>query len=233
MFSLVFPCHSSNLDTIIFVIECFLKQKEYINQIIVIFNSVKEDISDIINKIKLLCNNIIFEYKIFKSRINPGIARNKSYDLIKSDYVIFHDADDEPHPNKLEIIKYMFYKLNCDEIHHLLQPISLQFLNYDLNNIKYKEVDNKEILNFIKKGSVCLNNYVKMPVSHGLISIKKDKLLEIEWNCLRSGEDRDFITKSVNNNNKIVVVEAFLSKYDKLSKKSLFKYYPKYYTLFP
>ena len=34
------------------------------------------------------------------------------------------------------------------------------------------------------------------------------------------------------NNNKIVILEAFLSKYDKLPKKSLMIYYPKYYKLF-
>ena len=174
--------------------------------------------------------NISFDHKIFGARIRPGLARNEAYNLINSDYIMFHDADDEPHPKKLSIHKYIFEKTNCDHINHLFQPIELDFLDY--KDITYLEVDNKEVMNHMKKGSVILNDYSKMPVAHGLISMKTEKLLEIKWNELKTGEDRDFITKSIKKNNKLVIVEAFLSKYDKLPLKSLMKYYPKYYKLF-
>ena len=39
-----------------------------------------------------------------------------------------------------------------------------------------------------------------MPVAHGLISMKTEKLLQIKWNELKTGEDRDFITKSIKKN---------------------------------
>ena len=232
MFSLVIPCHSSNLNTILFIVNCFIKEKKLLNLIIIIFNNIKkfDTIKDIVQQINLL--NIKFKYKYFKNSIHPGIARNLSYDLIESDYIVFHDADDEPHPKKLKIIKYVFDNTNADQIHHLFQPIELDFLDYQLEKIKYLKIDNKEIFNFQKRNCVLLNTYSKMPVSHGLISIKKNKLIEIEWNNLRSGEDRDFITKSIKNDNNIYIIEAFLSKYDKFKIKSLNLYYNKYFQLF-
>ena len=232
MFSLVIPCHSSNLRTILFVVDCFMKEKQYLNEKIIIFNNIKnfDKIKNIIDKINLY--NIKFKYKYFKNSIHPGIARNLSYEFIESEYVVFHDADDEPHPRKLEIIKYFFENSDADEIHHLFQPIELNFLNYDLDRIHYIIVNNEEIFNYQKKNFVLLNTYSKMPVSHGLISIKTKKLIKIQWNNLRSGEDRDFITKSIKNNNKIMIIEAFLSKYDKLKLKSFIKYHNKYYQLF-
>lgn len=246
MFSLIIPCHCSNLDRIFFVIKCFLNEYnnniknniKLLNQIIIIFNGIKSltvrrKTKQIVKDIKnIIPKGIIFEFEKFQARIRPGLARNASYNFIKSDYIIFHDADDEPHPNKLLINKYFFEEISVDQIHHLFQPIDLNFLEYDdFSKINYIKVDNNKIFDFTKKGLVLLNQYSKMPVSHGLISIKKNKLLEISWCDLKTGEDRDFVTKSINNNNKIIIIEAFLSKYDKLPKKSLMKYYPQYYKL--
>ena len=232
MFSLVIPCHSCDLKNIRDTVDYFMKEIKLINQLIIIFNNIKNNdyLIDILNKIQKY--KIQFDYKVFRNSLNPGKARNASYDLIKSEYVVFHDADDEPHYNKLCILKHYFINHKIDQIHHLFQPIQLPFLKYNIEEINYKMIDNKDIFNYQKKGSILLNTYSSMPVSHGLIAIKTDKLLEIEWNNLRTGEDRDFITKSINNNNKIMILEAFLSKYDKLSLKSFSKYHKKYYKLF-
>ena len=37
--------------------------------------------------------NIQFDYKLFRTPLNPGVARNRSYDLIKNDYDINNDTD--------------------------------------------------------------------------------------------------------------------------------------------
>jgi glycosyltransferase involved in cell wall biosynthesis len=234
MFSLIIPCHSKDLGTIYGVVNSFIKtDSDLIKQIIIIFNGDKEKVNDVVNKIKgLISKTIRFDYKIFEEQLNPGIARYESYDLIKSEYVAFHDADDEPHPMKLQIINNIFKKKNPDMIYHLYQPIIFPFLKYQLNKIKYDWVDNNIAKKYIDKKFIALYKYYKGPVTHGLFAIKTDKLIKIKWSNLKSGEDREFLTKCINNNYSIIIVDAHLSKYDKFSEKRFKMNHFKHYKLF-
>jgi len=235
MFTIVFPCHIKHINKILLPIKSFLKSENHlINQIIIIFNGIDNiDMTDIIQKISVEINkyNIVFNYKIFKEQLNPGIARNKSHDMILSDYIIFHDSDDEPHPLKLTIIRDIFLETKADQVYHLFQPINLSFLDYSkkIGNIDYCIVDNNE---YKSCNNLVLTNKSIGPVSHGLISIKKDKLLNIDWSNKRTGEDRDFALKSIKNNNKLVIIKAFLSKYDKYRVSKFKRKFNKYYKLF-
>ena len=236
MFSLVIPCHSKDLKTVYEVVNSFIKTSySLIKQIIIIFNGIKdkEKVNNIINKIKVLIGNtIMFDYKIFRKRLNPGIARNESYNLIKSEYVAFHDADDEPHSMKLQILDYIFKKENPDMIYHLYQPIAFPFLKYQLDKIEYDWVNNEDVKKYTDNGFIALWMYYNAPVTHGLFAIKTKKLLKFGWSNLKSGEDREFLTKCINNDYSVIIIGAFLSKYDKFTEKKFRKKYIEHYKLF-
>lgn len=253
MFTLVFPCFITHIHKVKIPLGLFLKEHDIvrnstigkinlINQIIIIFNGVlsKRDkefnsiISEIKNSINIIDANIKFDYKLFREQLNPGIARNKSYDLITNDYIVFHDSDDDPHPYKLSIIRDMFLKTDVDQLHHLIFPTDLNFINYkhDSNfsfNIDYVKINNNE---FINEENIVLSNKIIGPVSHGLISIKKSKLLEIEWCNLRGGEDRKFVLESMKMNNKIYIIKGFLSSYEKYKINRFKNHYSDFYKLF-
>jgi len=260
VFSLIIPCHNSHIKYVDKTIDFFLKEHLkvlnitnnnviLINQIIIIFcniqtrsweNRMKNSIKIIKNKIE---NNydlskINFIYKSYSVPLNPGTTREKSYDVIKNDYVVFHDADDEPHPFKLSIIRSMFLNTNCDQIHHPFQPIELPFLftefddNMNFKNIQYKIVD-KEKIPMSGDKIKSLSSPDVGPIGHGLISIKKEKLLEINWVNIRNGEDREFIAQSLNNNNKLIIIKIPLSKYDKYPVRKMKKYFPEIFKLYP
>jgi len=187
MFTLVFPCFVKNMHKVKLPLKSFLKEHDIvrnltkgrinlINQIIIIFNGIitRRDkefnaiISEIKNSINTIDANIKFDYKLFRKSLNPGIARNESYDLIKNDYVVFHDSDDEPHSYKLSIIRDTFLKTQADQIYHLLFPEGLAFINYkfDLNfsfDIDYVKINNSE---FIKKDKK--NYQVKQLVQYNM-----------------------------------------------------------------
>jgi len=260
MFSLVVPCHNSHIKYVDNTINFFLKEYlkivkltnnriHLIHQIIIIFCNVhsrswENRMKNVIKKIKYTIENnydlknINFIYKSYSIPLNPGMARQKAYDVIKSKHVVFHDADDEPHPFKLSIMRYMFKNTNADHIHHPFQPIDLPFLftNFDENinfkDIQYKIVDKNEIP---MKGDKIksLSTPDVGPVGHGLISIKTEALFKINWIDLRKGEDRQFISQSLNNNNKIIIIKLPLSKYDKYPVYKMKKYYPEIFKLYP
>ena len=155
----------------------------------------------------------------------PGIARQEGLKYSISKFVVFHDADDEAHPDKLLILKYCFEKYNCDHILHFFQPIEFNFIPYNCENIKIIETD--KILKYYQKThKVDFGDIICKRVSHGLSAVRKDKILDIEWLNIRSSEDKDFNLKSLLKGNKLILVDCFLSKYDRYKTKIMKRYHP-------
>ncbi|ADO67280.1 putative glycosyltransferase [Cafeteria roenbergensis virus] len=220
MFDLIIPCLYSHFKYIPTTLKSFHHQN-LINRIIIIINGINnkpidKTILKNYNKIDL----ILINEKIF-----PGIARNIGLKNAQSQYVVFHDADDQAHPDKLLILKNCFDKYQCDHILHLIQPIEINFLNYDLAKIKVIPVE--KLRTYYYKNNKCdFGDIIGKRCSHGLSAVKKNKIIDIEWLNVKSGEDKDFNIKSLIKGNKIILVDAYLSKYDKYKMHIMKRYHP-------
>lgn len=224
MFDLVIPCLYSHFKNIKKTLDSF-KHQELINKIIIVVNNIKNNkinlnfLEDYQNKIKLI---------EFKNRLLPGIARQEGIKYSTSDYIIFHDADDEAHPDKILILQYCFKKYNCDHILHFIQPLDFNFKPYNLNEIKI--VNTEKILEYYNKTKKCdFGDIINKRVSQGLSAVRRNKILDIEWLNVKSGEDKDFNLKSLLKGNKLIMVNCFLSKYDRYKTKIMIKYHPQSY----
>ena len=90
---------------------------------------------------------------------------------------------------------------------------------------KIKIIDCQTINNYYKKHkNLDFGNIINKRISQGLIAIKKIKLLGLEWIDKTRGEDKDFNLKSLNKKNKIVVIDCYLSSYNKYHPKMMKKY---------
>lgn len=243
MFSLVIPCYVTHVRNIKRAITFFLKEHNsaykttngrliLLSEIIIIFNGIKfakqpgkmkctiestmKSIQSDINFIES-SEKIKLNYDVVEDQMNPGSARERATDKITSDYVVFHDADDRPHPQKLSILRDIFMKTESDHVHHLVLPLGLNFKEYKQNesfsfDIPFFKVDNEM---YREQQSVVLSKKSIGPVTHGLLAIKTEKLRNMKWSNLRTGEDRRFVLDSIINNNVIFIVQAFLSVYNK------------------
>lgn len=194
---------------------------QLVNNIIIVLNDIQDNTIELINLQK-------FNLQIikFKNKINPGLARQEGIKYSTSNYIIFHDADDLAHPDKILILKNIFEKYNCDHILHFIQPIDFNFKPYDLNNIKIINTDS--ILKYYnKKKNVDFGNILGKRISHGLSSVKKSSIYNINWLDKKSGEDKDFNLKSLLSGNKLIIVDCFLSSYDRYKTKMMKKYHNK------
>lgn len=229
MITVVIPCHNSHLQKLNIPTGFFLHEHQYLGQIIVIFNGIDGDISDQIERLraKIESVGVKFSYKIFQEQLNPGIARNQAYDLVTSKYVVFHDADDQPHPRKLEIIANAFRELGTDQLYHLFQPVELPFLDLKLDQIEYVEVKNDE---YKDNNDLVLTKRTIGPVSHGLVAFRREKLLE--WPATRTGEDRKLALECIKKGYKIYIIKTFLSSYNKYRLKKFKRSFPALYELF-
>ena len=105
MFSIIIPCLNEHLTSLYNIICSFIAQdNNLINEILVIVNNYKKNDIEIIDRQKSFLPDYV-KYILIEDKTPPGICRNIGVHLSKSDYLIFHDADDIPHPQKLDILK--------------------------------------------------------------------------------------------------------------------------------
>lgn len=221
MFDLIIPCIYSHFNKLKITLDSF-KHQELINKIIIVLNGINH---------KKIDNSILSNYQnklnliLINNKMLPGIARQEGLKHSKSDFVVFHDADDKAHPDKLLILKNCFNKYNCDHILHLIQPIELDFLKYDLDKIKVILTDS--IIKYYQKTKKCdFGDIINKRCSHGLSAVRKEKIIDIEWLNIKSGEDKDFNLKSLLKGNKLILVDAYLSKYDRYKTWIMKRYHP-------
>jgi hypothetical protein len=223
MFDLIIPCLFNHFNNLPKILDSF-KHQDLINRIIIVLNGINDQDYDrnILKKYKKKLKLIRLNYTI-----SPGKAREKATRFSKSEYIVYHDADDEAHPDKLLILKYFFEKTNCDHILHLIQPIELNFLNYkDFNKINY--IDTKKLIDFYyRNNKMDFGDIIGKRISQGLSAVRRSKITDIVWLNIKSGEDKDFNKKSLLKNNKMIVIDCYLSKYDKYKLYIMKSYHPK------
>jgi glycosyltransferase involved in cell wall biosynthesis len=118
------------------------------------------------------------------TRRSVSFSRNKAAELARGDILIYHDVDDTPHVQKIELIKKAFEN---DEVEAFVHG----FLIGSIYPFKYSELKMVKI-----KGLQFPKPYLKAPrqdVSHGHLSIKKEILNDIKYDeTITWGEDADF-----------------------------------------
>ena len=202
-----------------------------INEIIVVCNGINSKHKLEINEKKNffnLNNEKRIKYIEIDNKLHPGIARNKGIKQSNSEYIIFHDADDIPHPNKLEILKYIFDNNNVEHILYFLQPLGFKFINYNFENIKI--ISSEKIYKYYNKNKdINIGNIINKRVCQGHISIKKKASINLNWSNKKTAEDKDFNIQSLKKGNKIIMIDVILAEYNKYHVKMMKRYHKKAY----
>lgn len=130
--SILIPCHYSHFYLLDHLLECYEKQSVVPDEVVISISQANRiHLKDIFNlkdkkhsfQIVLLTTNI---------RLTAGENRNKAAEAASGDLFICQDADDIPHPQRVEIIRYLFEKYN---IMFLLHRFSEDFISYETNEM--------------------------------------------------------------------------------------------------
>lgn len=171
-----------------------------------------------------------FELIILKTREmkSPGGNRALACDRTTGDIILFQDADDVPHPQRVEIIKYIFENYHVD---HLMHGFFLEFdEDYDYNyeylaHLKRGLFSTQKDFPFYKPEWLQLERYEyyedviaagNIALTNGNPCVSREVIEQIRWdNHFEVGEDGRFnrgVYKAFKNNG---IVRAFLYKYRK------------------
>jgi glycosyltransferase involved in cell wall biosynthesis len=171
--SLCITCWSGDIHMLPELISNIKKQTVQPDEIIVVGNNITE----------INTEDGIITYAE-PTRRSVSFSRNKAAELSNGDILIFHDVDDVPHVQKIELIKKAFENDEVDVFVH-------GFLIGSMYPFKYPELKMSKIteMQFPRP-------YLKAPredVSHGHVSIKKEILDKIKYDEeVTFGEDAEF-----------------------------------------
>ena len=155
-------------------------------------------------------------------------ARNFLIPFLSGDLILWHDADDTQHPQRIEIVKRFFeeydivhlchaYRMNNEkEIGHIdfdsIQYISSQqiFQHKDYIN----KLQNYDILDRTIWETFAFGGGFDMPIHAGVCCVKKEVLEKIKFTREYPGEDSKFCFDILMQHKKTILIDAKIYNYN-------------------
>jgi glycosyltransferase involved in cell wall biosynthesis len=180
MTSIIVPCHSTHAKYLPDLL-CHLKNQTVLPDEVVIAISDADSISDDI----ILClNQENHPFKVIpiysKGIVSAGGNRNIACSNAKGHILICNDADDIPHPQRIEVIKYFFEKYEIDLLVHDFFREEKDYKAFNLNQIKCFDY---------------VSNYKRISHHRGCPAISKNVFNSIIWDekNFNANEDKIFV----------------------------------------
>lgn len=232
MFSIiipVYPPHFNLLDRLIKNIDSSYSSKELVKEIIICASEIDSQqsnnlLSNLQNstKIKIIINNTL-------EKQNASQNRNRGWNIVNSEYIIFLDADDIYHPNRIVILKEIIESNNYPDslVHNYLLKKDIDISNPIFNEIKkpyklIKSLDtyNRTFPNNFRDESKETGHYgdtnliCDIPLTQGSSVIKSKLNFRFNEN-MRWGEDGKILRDILYNNpeNGVILIDEILIYY--------------------
>jgi len=214
--SIVIPCYNPHIKYLGTVFDDICIQTILPKEVILAISQVNDETKDVIHtKYINQFNDNKIEFKIINviEKQNPGINRNMGSKLATCEYIMFIDADDTIHPQKIEITKYFLEKYQPNIfLHSYVMKKPIDFLkHFPIDYKKIPIVTNDTIYTdtfgnppyrnrqreLVRRGGHGIGvksenkNYYVTP--HGYPTVKKSLFNTFQYTDLKSGEDGIFI----------------------------------------
>tara|TARA_Y100000310_G_scaffold250661_1_gene256964 strand:+ start:2879 stop:3649 length:771 start_codon:yes stop_codon:yes gene_type:complete len=189
--SLAIPSTINHFRTIEPIINFYLEGATIPDEIIISVSNGVALSEEEVKKIKSLNTEIDIKVLLAEHILTHGPNRQNASNHCSGDIIIYGDADDIPHPQRIECIKYCFQKTDAVHVNHWWCPEHCQFANFDLDDVKIilsKEINDKMIephknLGYPPPGVPPRGGYGGLfgRVTGGNTAIRREVLKDIRW----------------------------------------------------
>lgn len=195
--TIIIPCHYLHFYLIPELLSHYENQTIIPDEIVVSLSEAHKVQDKLIVKVEN--TKYPFQLKIIKSQevLYGGQNRNKACEHSTGDILISQDADDIPHPQRVELIKSLFERYQIDHLMHHFILSDKKFTFYYPENLS-------NLIQYCSDAySVCNN-----PLYHnGNIAIARYVFDKVKWpSHERLGEDVEFNTAVYNQFKKTVIL---------------------------
>lgn len=190
--SIIIPCHPRHLQHLYALLKMYTNQTVLPDEIIVSMKSEQLSIG-IIEILKKEEWPFLVKLILSKNQLYAGENRNEGSKEATGDIFIYQDADDIPHPQRVEIIKYFFEKYEVDHLMHFWISPSGPLEFYSPNKVSFlypRSLD--EVWGLIKNDKTRISDKISLGVHFGNIAIARRVFDKIQWSGLPKGQDVQF-----------------------------------------
>jgi cellulose synthase/poly-beta-1,6-N-acetylglucosamine synthase-like glycosyltransferase len=170
--SVIIPCYYKHFMYIFELVSDYCQQTIIPDEIVISLSEAHLVDKSEIEKLR----NYNWPFKVIllttEKKLYAGENRNIAAENCFGDIIICQDADDKPHPQRIEIIKSIFSNHKVDHLMHGYSKVESD-LNY-----------------FYQENMTALGN--KYRLTPGNVAIKKEVFAKIKWTNLPRGEDCKF-----------------------------------------
>ena len=220
--SVVIPCYYGHVKCLPEVLDCCVHQTVLPDEVIIALSEVEhvppEQLSDIEQ------GNWPFHLKIIKNsgRLSPGENRNIGAEHAVGDIIVFQDADDLPHLQRVEIAKHFFETYDIVHLIHCWIPqkewfsTGVSFEEYRKEDIAFQRVksyEEKHISRLVKRYEQANPPWY---LHNGNICISRRVIEEVKYGTGFLGEDVDFNRRVCRHFQRSIVIKANLVIYRNL-----------------
>lgn len=183
--SLIIPCCALHVGHLYQLLELYEQQTCLPDEVIISLSECNNAPATIIESIQK--KSWMFPVVLIQceKKQYAGENRNNACSQAKGDILILQDADDIPHPQRIEIIKYAFetYKIEHLMHHYMMiqkEPQTMPFTPIYPEKIRFKK---------------CTLETDRHSCTNGNIALTKELFHQIQWSNKPRGQDTEFNKK--------------------------------------
>ncbi len=224
--SLVIPAIPKHFSNITKILEAYLAGTELPDEVVISLSEAFQIKKRTKDNIRALYEKVFDRFLLIESdeKIFAGPNRQSGSDQSSHPIIIYQDADDIPHPQRIEVIKYFFAKQDIVHLNHSYIPSYEQFSFLDPTKIE-AITSNDLTTNYFPNGRLmdCLSVTHAYGTPYGLItagavSIRREVLEKVKWRSpselqMLKGEDYEFCMMVLFSFNKSIIIQAPIYKY--------------------
>jgi len=181
--SVIIPCHYSHFFLLYDVLESYQNQTVYPDEVVISLSEVNkipnQAIQDLQNRDYPFQVTILTTNKKNYAGVNRNIACSKA----QGEILTLQDADDLAHPQRVEILKYLFENFDLDVITHEIF--------FDSNEIPMFTLDE---LSGVRTYDCDSFFEIAWPIGSCITCFKNSVFKQVQWTNKKTGEDVEFLT---------------------------------------
>lgn len=222
--SLVIPCTPNHFLNLRENLEKTMSGTSVPDEIVISLSNSNYVSSDLIKKMEEYLSEKVEKFALLKHyrKMPHGPNRQAGSEAASGDLLIYQDADDYPHPQRIEIMEYFFDNHDIVHLNHGWIPATIDFENLEKTNISYINPEDIYKQYFPNNNfSDCLgaSNYGAgfVTTTGGHTSVLKKVLERVRWKdwdeLIGRAEDYEFCMEVAYNFKKSMIIDAPLIQY--------------------
>ena len=192
--SILIPCHYTHFPLLEELFTAYARQTVLPDELVVSLSQCGEIPSSQINALE----QQPWPFKVVllrhRNKYSAGTNRRLAARASSGDLCLCQDADDLPHPQRVEIVKFIFDHYKVDQLIHSYVPEGSECISYTTEAIPLLRTDMK-ILN----EGISLPGDIHIPIHHGNSCFSRAALQVGVWDAtFQGGEDAGFNVRTWN-----------------------------------